>query len=254
MNKSRVCFAITLICGLVVFACGSTTTSTFVVKGSSSDTTRGAFPRLADSFALPTTAGSPTVFNLKLFGAYLTTAASCASPFVEVANNGTTGSTFDMVGAPTLFSATPAAATYNCLILHMSDAMTFRPDATAAAAFPSSCSTSTDATFDIYRAGESPAWKDKDMNDITASGTESAPAESSTTVSGTTIPGVTIFASTDPTAVTARGASTNQVLTLASAITVTSATTTLTLVTDFRDKVSENSGHCWMEAGTLAIR
>ena len=92
------------------------------------------------------------------------------------------------------------------------------------------------------------------MNDITASGTESAPAESSTTVSGTTIPGVTIFASTDPTAVTARGASTNQVLTLASAITVTSATTTLTLVTDFRDKVSENSGHCWMEAGTLAIR
>lgn len=238
---------------LFVSACGTTTTPTLVVKGATS-AARFAMPNAAEFFGFrPTTAGSPTVFNLKLYAAYLTTSAACTAPFVEVANNGTTGTSYDMVAAPTILSASPAAGTYNCFILRMSDTMTFRPDATATAAFPTSCPTGVDATFDIYRAGETPLWKDKDGNDIAATGTESAPAESSTVVSGATVPGVTIFASTTPASVTAGGVSTNQVLTLAAAVTVTAATTNLTLVTDFHDKVSENSSHCWMEAGTMAI-
>jgi hypothetical protein len=230
---------------VLLSACGGD--ATFVMK---SAIKASRLTNLADSLGYPRslTGGTPTSFTAKFYAAYLTTSAACTAPFVEIADYRTAGQSFDIVASPTVFEASPAAGTYNCLIMELSDVFTFRPDATAQAA-NAACSTSSDKSFDIHRATETD-WKTKDGQAIVGAGTVPAPAESTSPVSG-----VTIFVSTDPTQVS--GPSTNQTLTLGAPLTVTDTTTTLTMYNDITGKISVNTDnstdYCWMEPGLITL-
>ena len=244
---------------LLAAACGSTTsttTPTFVMKGGVkaarfADLARGILP--IDGLRL--LGGSPTQLSVKMYALYFTASNTCAAPFVEIGSFGATGQTFDMVSSPTVVSASPAAGTYSCFIIHMSDVMTFKPDATAQTTHGTKCTQGTSYTFDIYRDGET-TWKTKDGNSLTGTGTKTSPAETSTVLSGATVNGVSIFATTATSgAALSVGASNNQMIPLTAAVTIpATGTTTLNLLVDFNNKVSTDSDPtCWMEPGPMTI-
>ena len=176
----------------------STSSSAFVVKGSSS--------QMAKLHAL-VPSGSPTSFKVKIYSAYISENEDCSSP-VLLKNFGTAGVEFDMYSSPTLFGANPPEGTYNCFILNISDNMKFKADATAVADHVGCTSTTVENTFDIYRDGDTDdgLWVDIDGNRVNATGSDASPGADS----------VFIFASTNPGAIVL--AHTNQVLTLATAL------------------------------------
>ena len=231
--------------------CGKSETPTFSVVG------RSSTPALLQSKGIServgildcsspgiTCGGSPTMLSMSFYKVWLSANADCSSP-VLVADNGSSADAQDVTQGPTLFTGSPAAGTYQCVILQMTDTMSFKVDATAAAISGTNCS-STSATYqmDIYRTGESGWYNEDTGTTMSGSGTAASPGAQS----------VTIYVSTDITAIT-RG-SVNPRLPLASPLVITEGTTTQTaFVADFNNGVATYSagGVCTIETGTMAF-
>lgn len=97
--------------------------------------------------------GSPTNFVIKLYAIYISENEDCTNP-IKIADFGA-GKKFNLFESPTLFSRELASGTYQCLILKMSDNLSYKvnQDAVAGGEGPlGSCiDTNTIHTGDIHR-------------------------------------------------------------------------------------------------------
>jgi len=214
----------------------SSSTPTFTISTSLSADARSAV-ETRDCDREPCT-GSPASMSITLYQAYGALAADCSGPLVTLADHGTAGRVVN-IGVDRLVEATPAAGTYNCLILKMSDNLKFIPDATASTAFPTTCTSGVTVTHDIYRqdSGDAGAWKDLDGSAIAATGTSSAAGDNK----------VVIYQSTNAAAMIAGtyAPHVNQTGTLTSAMTVPGGTT---FYVDFRNGIA-GATNCRIEGG-----
>lgn len=191
-------------------------------------------------------AGAPSSLTIKLFALYVSPNADC-SDAVLVHDYGDSGSTIDMFSspAPTLFSDSVANGTYHCVVLKIGDVLSFQPNATAAAAFPGSCSQTETYTGDIYRADSDPTpWHDINGNPIVGHGTDAVPVEDQ----------VYIFSSTDVTVLLAGplGVSENQSLSLTGSLIVNGATSSTFNVDGTNYVVGANST-CGLEGVAMSF-
>lgn len=109
--------------------------------------------------------------SVTAYKAYFSTDPLCVAPF-EVADFGSSGRTVDMVAGGAFGSVTTVAAgTYKCVIIKMSDQVTFTPQATDGA-----CTAGTATTIDVckdYGSG-APTTQDPETGTIsTCTGTAS---------------------------------------------------------------------------------
>ena len=203
-------------------------------SGSSDATFRmyGA-PTLADAAKIATVGyGSPNYLTVKLYTVWLSTNADCSAPIV-LQDYGTAGQTFNMFESPELGSGSPAAGTYNCMIVKQSDTSQFRPEISH-----NGCVAGLTYTYDIARtaAEGTDQWVDIDMRPIT-------------TTAGDDV--VYIFATMDKDAVVVRGASTQQVINLTSPFVSPGKAI---LVLDFTDQVTElDYGGCWLDPADVSF-
>jgi hypothetical protein len=227
---------------LILSSCGAGGAS-FTVYGSSTSPSASVNRALVTS--QPAFLGTPTKLVMSVYALWLSPNTDC-SDAVEVENYGDTPEDFDLIDSPTLFSGTPTPGTYQCLIMKISDNITFRSDATGVADNPSCVSTTTDHVFDIYRddSGDDGTWIDIDGNTIAATGAVGDPGDDI----------VYIFGSTTPADLVAAGVSVNQLLPLNSALTLPGSAT---FVFDFTDQVSTNNNtgtdYCWVEGPEMSF-
>jgi hypothetical protein len=151
---------------------------------------------------------------------------------------------FNLFDAPTLFAGTPAAGTYRCLIFEADDLKTIVPDAAAQTAFPAHCRVGTEYTTDLYRAPDND-FRRLDGSVITARGSRAGPVRDR----------VFFYASTNHAAVTARGPSLRQTLTLTAPLVVPGRTTLYVDATNgLLGDVEDGIGFCVVEAGVMGFR
>jgi len=171
----------------VLVSCGSddasTSSSTFVLRGSSS-----ASAGFID-FLAPVYNGDPTSLKMKIYEVLVSANADCTSP-VSLCTHSGADAIIDLVSNPTLCSGSPAAGTYQCIILKISDTFTFKPDATAAANVPGGiCVAGADSQMDIYREGEADdnLWQDLNGAFIDATGSVATPGDDTVYIFATTL-------------------------------------------------------------------
>jgi len=152
---------------LALVGCDSGGTNTnFSIKGSRSAVA-------INSMAI---IGSPTSFKVRVYRAYLSTNTNCSDP-VLLQDYGSSGQEFNMFTGPTLFTGSPAAGTYNCLIMEISDNLKLTVDQTAVNNHPGCQNTTTEYTHDVYRNGDSDdgQWVNISGGSIDATGNRPAP-------------------------------------------------------------------------------
>jgi len=186
---------------LVAAACSSEgligSTPSLTVTGSA-----GAPPALFSNASF-VTSGDPSAVRIGMYALWISSNGDCSSPTL-VQDYGDAGEVKDLVQNPVLFSAEAAAATYECVIIRMSDVVGFE----SASSF-GTCEANVAYEQDIYREGQTD-WKDADLNPIIGTGTDSVPSNDH----------VALVMTTDTTAAIARGFSSNQVIALASPLVV----------------------------------
>ena len=69
-----------------------------------------------------TVVGNPSKVSIGMYAFYLSQNEDCSAP-VAMTDNGSTAVVKDFAQNPVLFTGTPAAGTYKCVILRISDAM-----------------------------------------------------------------------------------------------------------------------------------
>jgi len=178
--------------------------------------------------------GDPAKVGIGMYALYLSENEDCSAP-VLVDDNGVTPVDKDFVTHPVLFSGTPAAGTYKCVIFRMSDVVHFQ----SATASPN-CHLDTDYAIDIYRDPDTD-WRDINVDTIYGTGTDASPSDDK----------VYLFASTDPAAVEARGMSPNQTLQLTGALTVPGSGT---FYWDGTGSITDDGTACGMEPPQLSFR
>jgi hypothetical protein len=209
--------------GLLLAACSDGTapsgTPSLTIKGAthapSAGFRTGSLSARTASFAVAPsdTMSDPSAVRVGMYALWISQNADCSNA-VLVQDNGDTAQYKDFVGNPTLFSGTPAAGSYKCLVFKMSDVIKFESATTFA-----QCAASTEYAIDIYRsdnsADPSSVFKDVDLNPIAASGSDSMPVDNH----------VAIVMTRDTSAAIARGFSTNQVIQLGSDLVVPGSST-----------------------------
>jgi hypothetical protein len=198
---------------LVAAACSSEGTigspTSLTVTGSA-----GAPPALLSTMAAPrrpvsfsnasfVTSGDPSAVRMGMYALWISSNGDCSAPIL-VQDYGDVGEVKDLVQNPVLFSAEAADATYECVIIRMSDVIGFE----SASSF-GTCEANVAYETDIYREGQTD-WKDADLNPIIGTGTDSVPSNDH----------VALVMTTDTTAAIGRGFSGNQVIALASPLVV----------------------------------
>jgi hypothetical protein len=198
---------------LVAAACSSDgtigSTPSLTVTGSA-----GAPPALLSAMAAPrrpvsfsnasfVTSGDPSAVRIGMYALWISSNGDCSAPTL-VQDYGDAGAVKDLVQNPVLFSAEAANATYECVIIRMSDVVGFE----SASSF-GTCEANVAYEQDIYREGQTD-WKDADLNPIIGTGTDSIPSNDH----------VALVMTTDTTAAIGRGFSSNQVIPLASPLVV----------------------------------
>ena len=220
-------------------------TPSFTVKGSSSAPPSGVTNRLVHmsllSSASPrfdqsggTVVGDPSKVAIGMYAFYLSQNEDCSAP-VAMTDNGDTPVVKDFAQNPVLFTGSPAAGTYKCVILRISDAMHFE-----SASAGGGCAQHTDYPMDIYRAPDTD-WKDINDEFIVGTGTDASPADDK----------VYLFASTNPDALLTRGISPNQTLSLTSALTVPG---TATFYWNATNTIDTDGTVCGMEPPQLSFQ
>lgn len=178
--------------------------------------------------------GPASSLTIKLYALYISSNADCSGP-VLVQDLGAAGADKDFMTNPVLFEGTPAAGTYQCVMMKMSDVLRMKPGATFGA-----CISGTEYVGDIYRAGESD-WVDSDLNPIVGSGTDEVPVDNH----------VTIFMTRDTVAAIARGISRNQLVALQSSLVVPGQTT---FHVDASNAVATDGVRCGIEKPVMSFR
>lgn len=226
---------------LLNFGCSSSSEEdNFQVLGSAagpSDT------RIAVRNQAPTLAGSPTSFNITLYGLWLSENEDCSDP-IQAADFGSSGEEFDLFTDPTILSTTVPEGTYPCLIIQFKDVMTFSADEEAVAAHAGCEDTTTEYAFDVYRGGEDDDgdWVDVDGDAIDATGSAAAP--------GNDRPFSFSSTASDPSIIEANGVPvhTNQIGVLTSPLIVPGQTTFFWNAADGLANHDEGgSDFCWVE-------
>lgn len=94
-------------------------------------------------------ASSPASVFITIYAIGISTAADCSNPTI-VSNYGTSGKRFDFAKAPFLGGAQISDGTYNCVILQMSDQITFTTSVA-----DGSCAAGSTYTIDVCRTDNS---------------------------------------------------------------------------------------------------
>jgi hypothetical protein len=164
--------------------------------------------RSAPSYSPGALTGDPAAIRIGMYALWISANGDCSDPTL-VQDYGLAGSVKDFAQSPVLFSAAAVEGSYECLLIRMSDVVSFSPATTFG-----NCTAGTDYEMDIYRVGETD-WRDADLNPITGTGTDSVPSNDR----------VTLVITTDTTAAITRGFSSNQTVHLASPLVVPNAST-----------------------------
>lgn len=98
------------------------------------------------SSAIATTSASSV--KLQVYSVMLSTSPQCKTPVTVFSNSSPTE--VDFLATPTLGGGNPADATYNCVIIKMSDTIKFKPTANDGG----SCVAGTEYTTDVCQTGE----------------------------------------------------------------------------------------------------
>ncbi len=178
--------------------------------------------------------GDPASMSVGMYALYISANEDCSDPIL-VADYGATAQVKDFMQSPVLFTGSPAAGTYKCVIFKMSDVIGMVPATSFGA-----CVAGTFYEGDIYRDGETD-WKDVDFNPIIGTGTDDAPLDDH----------VAIFLTGNPAAVEARGASDNQVVLLHSDLIVPGQST---FYWNAEGSVTEEGGACGIQPGQPEFR
>lgn len=176
--------------------------------------------------------------KLNIYQILVSTNTDCSNP-ISLIDHGATPVEVNMVASPVLFSGSPAAGTYNCLIFKVSDTLAYQVDAAAVAAWPGVCAdTTTEYRHDIYRTDNGGSvFKDLDGALIPATGIKATPSEDV----------VYLIGSTTPADAVAAGYNVNQTFTLLSGLTVPG---TSTFYVDFEDGIEDTGDSiCTLEEG-----
>jgi hypothetical protein len=188
----------------------------------------------AAAFSQTGLSGDPASMSVGMYALYISANEDCSEPTL-VADYGATAQLKDFMQSPVLFTGSPAAGTYKCVILKMSDVIGMVPATSFGA-----CVAGTFYAGDIYRDGETD-WKDADLNPIIGSGTDEAPIDDH----------VAIFLTGNPAAVEARGASEHQVVLLHSDLIVPGQST---FYWNAEGSVTEDGGACGIQPGQPEFR
>ena len=194
-------------------------------------------PAPAVGSAVSTPVGDPASWLVGLYSFHISGNANCAPPFTQVFDNGGTARVFDFTTDPELFRAGDVpVGTYPCVAMKISDILEFQSSVTSGA-----CAVGVTYRGDIYRAGgEDEPFKDLDLNDIPATGSEAVPSED----------GVFIFFSTNKAGATSRGLADNQVIPLTSPLVVPDA---ITFSWDASNAVVDDETRCILEPDAPAL-
>jgi len=217
----------------VLASCGGTSTDgAYVVYSSSSAT--------ASSTTIGNTIGSPTSLKQTFYTAWISINEDC-SDAVLLQDHGDAGKEIDFYNGDLIFSGSPADGTYKCIIIKSSDIQYFIPDAVAIAAW-THCSDTT-YTEDLFKTDAIAPYMNKDGSFITGDGTYTAPVAQITYS----------YLTTNPEAIIALGASSQQVITLESPLIVPGQGT---FYTDFSNQVGEAGPEqtCWLEQPVVGFR
>lgn len=90
-----------------------------------------------------------SALKLQVYAVMLSTSAQCSNPFTVFSSS--TPTEVDFLANPTLGSGNPPDATYNCVIIKMSDTLKFKPVANDGAA----CTGGVEYSTDVCQTGES---------------------------------------------------------------------------------------------------
>ncbi|MBT8488213.1 MAG: hypothetical protein KJO65_05205, partial [Gemmatimonadetes bacterium] len=112
----------------------------------------------------------PTSFIIGFYRFYLAENADCSSP-VLLEDHGATPENHDLLTNPTLFTVSGTPGTYNCIVMRISDVLTFTSGETFGP-----CVAGTTYMTDTYRDGEDD-WLDVSGSSIVGSGEDSAPVD-----------------------------------------------------------------------------
>ncbi len=182
--------------------------------------------------------GTPSALKVAIYSFYLGTTPDCAAP-TPLIDYGSNPLTKEFYAKPTLFSGNPAATAYHCVVLKVSDTLSFRPDSAAVGSSTACESTDIEYFYDGYRSGQSDADTWKALSGATVSATGAVTAASSDVV--------TLFASTDPqAAIDRRELASNQVLTLENPLVVPGE---ITLFANYLNAIVQASGVCTLSGG-----
>ncbi|GEM_PF-2285614 len=227
---------------MLAVSCGSdsnssSTAANTVISGSGSSNALYQ-PLLASN------AGSPTSIKMKFYGLAVSQNEDCSDAEVvfDISSN---PREFDLMTSPTLFAGTLTAGTYKCVIMRVSDNIKFKPDATAAATFPTSCAVGTEYTHDIYRDdngdGSDDVWNNMDGVIIPANGTRALPVSD-----------IVELAASINTGAAATSYHFDQVIGLSEALVVPGSTT---FFADFSNGINESSPNfCVLEQGIFGFK
>jgi hypothetical protein len=192
----------------------------FTLKGSSTPPPAPAVLTAASQGMPPI--GTPTSFVINLGAVWLSPNTDCSA---AVPLPGTGGGPLDLVTSPTMWAGTATAGTYDCLVIAMSDIISFVSPVTSGP-----CTAGVPTQHDIYRVPEND-FLDLDLNPIVSHGTNASPVAD----------GVFILFSVSPAAALARGFSPNQTYLMQKEIVVP---TTATLYWDIANTIIDEMGFC----------
>ena len=159
--------------------------------------------------------GNPGSLQINMYTLYISQSADCSNP-LTVQDYGSSPVAKDFVLAPTLFTGSPAAGSYNCIAVKMSDLLQMRPATTFGA-----CDSTVTYPESIYNTNNTnPAdtasfMRDINLQPIAPLGTNSNP----------TAEPVLILFTMDTAAAYTRGFTHGQVIPLGAALTVPSTAT-----------------------------
>ncbi len=175
--------------------------------------------------------------KLQVYSVMLSTSAQCTSPVTVFSS--ATATEVDFLATPTLGSGNPPDATYNCVIIKMSDLIKFTPSTTAGL-----CSAGTQYTADVCRSDNGGTTQAPDAVGApnACTGTDAAPVSDIVYLYLTTNASAGTGGNTfmQPT-----GAASTNGLNLTSALTIAGAAQSKFIV-DARGKVGDDGVSCGM--------
>jgi hypothetical protein len=229
-----------LLCLFIVAACSDSSSSRVKIVGKSTSGASAQITRIAADGVV----GGAKSLKVPVWGFYLSKNADCTDPVTV--KQYSSAQTVDFFQSPTLFEESPAADTYNCMIIEMEDVFTFRPDATSISASGGVC-TDTDYYLDIYRTDSGDTWKNSSGTAITATGSSGHPGSDRVFIFATITPAAPVSG--------ALGVSSHQVVELSAPIVISAdGQKVLTFDINTAGKVATSGTECGMNPCSFSLQ